>query len=228
MSYQCEPGTLNGIRMCWCESQGTVGQNSVYRDPVLVGPAVQSRDAATGSNHPEDNLFIQPQGPIRWRSARSIHGAADNDDTGITQTPLPVSTRGSSPLGPTGAHAALMGQGGDVPVSPYRTPRYNAIRRIPPESSASPGSVARQSYQYVAPLVPMPRPYNFQDPVSDGLNPILANGGWTGRRDIKSTIPPALEPPRHNYTSLDTDFMQQQSDIIRIKAELARRGANIR
>lgn len=210
---------LNGIKYVVGGDTDTIP--SQVGAALVIGSAVQSFDAATGSNNNADNLFIQPKGPFRWKGARSVHGTADNDDSGITQTPIPISTRGSRPGGPTGAHAALMGQGGDVPVSPYRSSRYNAIRSVPMESSASPGSVARQSRQYVAPLVPMPRPYNA---FPEEGNPVLPRGGWSGRRDIKGTILPALEPPRHNYTSLDTDYLQQQADIIRIKAELARRG----
>jgi hypothetical protein len=129
------------------------------------------------------------------------------------QTPLPVMIGGGSAFGPIPKVAA----GNDVVGCVTRYQRYAAIARIRPESTGTIGSVARQSYQYVRPLVPDPRPFNaFGNPVSPTGQPIRS-------RRIADTIPPALEPPRYNYNGQSQDYLQEQNDILMTKALLMER-----
>lgn len=204
--------TVGGIMPVWGVSDNEV-------EPLYSGargfsvPVERIGITKTAQSEPEIEGTLFADG----RNGRALHGIG-SDDSGITQTPLPVQVAGGSPLGPLGKAMAALGFGGDVVTSPYRQGRYNAIRKIHPESTGTIGAVARQSYQYVMPLVPMPRPFNA---FPEEGNPIT---GDYGKRTIDQTIPPALEGPRWNYTSLDTDYIQQQHDIMLIKAQMAERG----
>jgi hypothetical protein len=177
-------------------------------------PDIFERDAVNGSTQPDDALY---GGGLNGRAVHGNYLA----NVANTQTPLPVQVGGGSPLGPLGKGPATLGIGGDVVGAPYRQGRYEAIRNIHPESVSTIGSVARQSYQYVRPPMEMVRPYNA---FPEEGNPILPQGGNSGRRTIDSTILPALEPPRHNLTNLDTDYFVEQANILDIKQRLAERG----
>lgn len=203
---------MTGIPSVWGEMRDGMIPEAVV-PAITVAPALQDRDAVSGGTHPDDGY---PPGRTHGRT---------RVNTATEQTPLPLSQRGPSGLGGlqlvTAAGEviakapAMLAQAGDVVAGVLRGQRYRAIQRIAPESTtASIGAFARQSYQYVTPLVPYPYPSNAFG------NPNI--GGEV--RQIDDTIPPALEPPRYNLTAIDTDYLQQQHDMLITKALLAERG----
>lgn len=184
---------------------GNEGQQS----PWFVGgkrgnPEPLFDDSFGASNEPD--VALRECGPGYIHGTRLL-------DVG-SQTPIPIRIGGGSPLGPTGKAPAMMGQGGDTVVSPTRYQRQPALAHIPPETTVTIGSISRQSYQYVREQMPDKRPRN-------------TGAGWPSNnppgvpvRQIGQTIPPALEPPRYSGVGLDTDYIQQQQDILLSKAAL--------
>ena len=201
-----------GIPSVWGEMTDGMLPEAIV-PAITIAPTLQTTDAVSGPTAPDTG---QPTGRTHGRTRSNVAN---------TQTPLPVSSRGPSGLGSMALLTAggeliakmpaMMAAAGDVVGSVMRGQRYRAISRIAPESTtASIGAVARQSYQYVQPLVPYPYPSNAFG------NPNI--GGEV--RQIDATIPPALEPPRYNLTAIDTDYLQQQHDMLITKALLAERG----
>jgi hypothetical protein len=197
--YTCHsPGEVAGVAMEY--PMGTVRAPS----PIV------DYDPISGSAYPDDAL----QASDMARSGPVVHGS-HLVNAANAQAPLPMQIGGGSPLGPTGKAPAMLAAGGDLVSAPNRYGRYPAIRNIRPETTATIGSVSRQSYQYVTPLVPMPMPFNaFGNPPSPSGEPSRA-------RMIDDTMRPALEPPRYNYVGLDTGYIQEQHDVLQIKAMMA-------
>ncbi len=100
----------------------------------------------------------------------------------------------------------------------YRSQRFPAISRIHPESVVTISTISRQSYNYVAPLTPVKYPFNAFG------NPASPTGRGHNVIQIGQTIPPALEPPRWNYTGLSTEKLQDEHDTMMVKVQMMRRG----
>ena len=175
------------------------------RAEVRVGSPLMTRDPISGAKRVDED----------WQGPGRVHGRA-YDNRADMQTPLPMGVAGGDAYGPMAKYPATMGNGGDCVGQVTRYQRYPAIAHIRPESTGTIGSVARQSYQYVREQMPDKRPRNAWDP--------LANPPGVDLRSIDSTVPPALEPPRYNYAGLDTDYLQQQDDILTSRALMAERG----
>lgn len=132
-----------------------------------------------------------------------------------SQTPIRMRIGGfASPLGKEIPPEANTGCRGTV----YRSQRFPAISRVQPETTAVIRTVSRQSYQYVAPLTPVEMPFNAFG------NPPSPSGRPNNVRQIGQTIPPALEPPRWNYTGLSTENLQAEHDSMQVKLQLLKRG----
>ena len=180
---------------------------------VRPGGVIFAEDAVSGPCYPDDN----------WRERslqqdRAVVHGKHLVNSSNAQYPLPMQGAGGDPYGPTGKMPAVLGVGGDMVGAPTRYGRYPAIARIRPETTATIGTVSRQSYQYVRPLVPVPMPFNAFG------NPTSPDGGPSRARQVDDTSLPALEPPRYNYVGLDTGYLQEQHDIMQIKAMMAERG----
>ena len=195
----------------WMETSGGHQQMMIgnANGPWIVGgmranPDPEFRQSFGASNQPDE--VLRECGPGYIHGTRLV-------DVG-SQTPIPITIGGGSPFGPTGKTPAMMAAGGDTPVSPTRSQRWPSIARIHPETTVTIGSISRQSYQYVREQMPDKRPRN-------------TGAGWPSDnppgvpvRMIGQTIPPALEPPRYSGVGLDTDYIQQQQDILLSKAAL--------
>ena len=185
----------------------------MYQPPAHVPSALQDRDAISGEMRPDVG---NPTG--------RVHGIIPRANTATMQTPVPVGIGGGSGMGVfaivgglgelIAKAPAMMAMGADVVGQVFRGQRYPAISRVRPETTGTIGGVARQSFQYVRPLVPYPYPSNAFG------NPNI--GGEV--RQIDATIQPALEPPRYNLTALDTEYLQQQHDTLVLKTLLRERG----
>lgn len=180
---------------------------------VQPGGVIFDHDPVSGSVYPDDNW--------RERSLQQdravVHGKSLVNASNA-QYPLPMQIGGGTPLGPTGKQPAMLGGTPDLVSAPNRYGRYPAIARVRPETTATIGSVSRQSYQYVRPLVPVPYPFNAFG------NPASPDGGPSRVRQVDDTTLPALEAPRYNYVGMDTSYLQEQHDVLQIKAMLAERG----
>lgn len=156
------------------------------------------------SNQPDEVLRDCGPGYIRGHALVDVG----------SQTPIPIRVGGGSPLGPTGKTPAMQGSGGELLVSPTRQQRQRGMERIHPETTVTIGSISRQSYQYVREQMPDKRPRN------TGAGWPSSNPPGVAVRQIGQTIPPALEPPRFSGVGLDTDYIQQQQDILLSKVHL--------
>lgn len=194
----------------WMETSGGHQQMMIgnANGPWIVGgmraPKPTFDQSFGASNQPDE--VLRQCGPGYIHGTRLV-------DVG-SQTPIPIQIGGGSPFGPTGKTPAMMAAGGDTPVSPTRSQRWPSIARIHPETTVTIGSISRQSYQYVREQMPDKRPRN-------------TGAGWPSNnppgvpvRQIGQTIPPALEPPRYSDVGLDTDYIQQQQDVLLAKAEM--------
>lgn len=203
-------GGHDSLPCVWMETSGGHQPRMLGNDdgPWIVGgrrPPPPTFDQSFGaSNQPDEVLRQCGPGYIRGRALVDVG----------SQTPIPIRIGGGSPLGPTGKTPAMMAAGGDTPVSPTRGQRQPALARIHPETTVTIGSISRQSYQYVREQMPDKRPRN-------------TGSGWPSDnppgvpvRQIGQTIPPALEPPRYSGVGLDTDYIQQQHDILLSKVAL--------
>jgi hypothetical protein len=165
------------------------------------------QDPISGSSYPDDNWTEE-----NLRNSDAVVHGKHLVNSSNAQSPLPMVVGGGDAFGPTGKYPATMGVGSDCVSQVTRYQRYPAIARIRPESTGTIGSVARQSYNYVREQMPVKLPFN-------GFgNPSSPTGEPNNVRQIDSTIPPALEPPRYNYTGLDTEYLQQEYDLMLIRA----------
>lgn len=201
-----QPAAALHLHAQWAEEDG-----SCY--PMLLGglraPNLIFAHDQDGSTQPDgDGVDFEPG---------RIHGKRLLDVG--SQTPIPIRIGGGSFLGPTGKAPATMGVGSDCVSQVTRYQRYPAIADIRPETTGTIGSVARQSRQYVREQMPDKRPRNAWS---------TDNPPGPEIRTIGSTIPPALEPPRHNLAGLNTDYIQQQQDLLDIKSMMIERGMSVR
>jgi len=193
-----EPGEIGGP---YFEGvMGTVRPPS----PIVLG------DPISGSAFPDDSLRQHDAG-----NHQAVKHGSRLVNSSNAQYPIPMEIAGGTPFGPTGKQPAALSVGGDLVSAPNRYSRYPAIARIKPETTATIGSVSRQSYQYIKNDVMDPRPFNaFGNPASPSGEPNRV-------AQIGPTILPALEPPRYNYVGLDTGYIQEQADLLQIKAMMA-------
>jgi len=203
---------FNGIPSVWGEMNEEL-LPVVPAQSLRVPSSLGDHDPVSGSTYVDEDFRL---GRTHGRTRSNVAN---------TQTPVPVAIGGGTGTGVFSILTAMgemiakvpamMAAGGDVVGTVYRGQRYRAIQNVRPESTGTIGAVARQSYQYVRPLVPYPFPSNAFG------NPNIATGQV---RQIEDTIPPALEPPRYNLTGMDTNYLQQQHDLLLTKARLAERG----
>jgi hypothetical protein len=180
---------------------------------VRPGGVLFDHDPVSGSCYPDDN----------WRERslqqdRAVVHGKHLVNSSNAQYPIPMQIGGGTPFGPTDKRPAALGVGGDMVGAPTRYGRYPAIARIRPETTATIGSVSRQSYQYIKSATPDPRPFNAFG------NPPSPSGAPSRARQVDDTALPLLEAPRHNYVGLDTGYIQEQHDILQIRAMMAQRG----
>lgn len=183
-------------------------------DTVAAPSPIFARDAISGSCFADDHWEEEDFGPANLQSSRQMEHGKHLVNSSNAQYPIPIEVGGGTPYGPLVKYPATMGSGGDCVGQVTRYQRYPAIAKIRPESTGTIGSVARQSYQYVREQMPVKIPFNAFG------NPPSPTGEPNRVRQIDDTVPPALEPPRYNYTGLDTEYLQQQHDIMLIKGAM--------
>jgi len=209
---------MDGVITVWQDAEegcigpvltGPMGSVSVPRvvfNRSMYGPNLEDEDwevKSDGDIGDDDGSY---QGAYRKKHGRSLPGDVHS------QTPIPYNMRGGGELGPTGKVPATM-VGADTVGQIFQGQVQPALKGQGKRFSATIGSVARQSYQFVRSCSPVTAPFNaFGNPAGPEI------------RSINATIPPALEPKRYNLTGLDTDYIQQQADILNIKAAMIERG----